>query len=112
MSSYQKFLFLSQGSAIQGSIISVAGIIILMCLGIGFHSLLDQLVNQAEPVEDPLAVAKACYAAAFIYAGVFLLCYSQVFPGFLMDAGLYTWEEGHGRCASLIINRRCIDTTQ
>ncbi|KAJ3368692.1 hypothetical protein HDU91_000356 [Kappamyces sp. JEL0680] len=77
MSHLSRFTFLSQSGAIMGSVISVCGIIFLMGLGAFYHSELEQLVNGAEPIEDPVAVAKACYSAAFIYGGMFLFCFFQ-----------------------------------
>ena len=86
MASYKKFLLLSHASSIGLSVISTCGIVFLvnfielikLLLGAGYQSNLDQLVNKPNPPHDPVAIARACYSAAFIYSFILVFTLFQV----------------------------------
>jgi hypothetical protein len=46
-------------------------------MGFLFQIKAEKLVNGKERVEDPIAVAQTCFAAAYIYIGFFLFCLGQ-----------------------------------
>ncbi|KAI8925477.1 hypothetical protein BC831DRAFT_461009 [Entophlyctis helioformis] len=77
MASNAKLIFVSQGSALQCSVISVCGIVFLLGMGALYQARVDELVEGKNAPKDPIAVARACYVAAFIYAGFFFFCFCQ-----------------------------------
>jgi hypothetical protein len=84
MSNLSKFAFVSKGNALSCTVISAFGIVTLVSLinqfvlGTLYNVRAEKLVYNKHPPKDAAAVARACFIAAFIYAGFFVLCFCQV----------------------------------
>nr|KAJ3420956.1 hypothetical protein HK105_004856 [Polyrhizophydium stewartii] len=50
-----------------------------LVLGALFHAEVEELVEGKNAPSDPIAVSKACYAAAFIYLGLGVFCLIQAY---------------------------------
>ncbi|KAJ3323783.1 STIP1 y and U box-containing protein 1 [Boothiomyces sp. JEL0866] len=77
MSALAKITLVSQGSALQ----------LTLFMGGLYHAEIEKFVTGKHPPKDPLAIAKACYVAAFIYMGLFAfgLCQNQALCWFAKE---------------------------
>ncbi|OLY77641.1 hypothetical protein AYI68_g8323 [Smittium mucronatum] len=69
----------SMFAAVSMQIVSVFGAIFLALMGFLFTKKVSEFTESIHDPDDPIAVGRACYSAAIIYAVMFLFCSCQVY---------------------------------